>query len=176
MVKAAGRCIFHPFVKETAMIRALFLAAALLLPAASWGQAHVQSLGWMAGSWEQAGPRERVTEIWTAPADGMMVGASLTTGAGRRSFEFMRIIDTPEGMSYLISPSGRSAVEYRLASTGDKRVVFENLGHEFPQRIIYWMDGDLLAARIEGNVRGEMRADEWKYRPVQTAATGGSGG
>ena len=158
------------------MARTLFLAAALLLPAASWAQAHVDSLGWMAGSWEQTRSAERVTETWTPPSDGMMVGASLTTGTGRRSFEFMRIVDTPEGMSYLISPSGRSAVEYRLRESGDKRVVFENPGHEFPQRIIYWKDGDLLAARIEGNVRGEMRADEWKYRPVQTAASGGSGG
>ena len=158
------------------MTRALFLAAALFLPSASWAQVHVQSLGWMAGSWEQSGPRERVTEIWTAPADGMMVGASLTTGTGRRSFEFMRIIDTPEGMSYLISPSGRSPVEYRMISTGDKRIVFENLGHEFPQRIIYWKDGDLLAARIEGNIRGELKADEWKYRAVQPVVTSGSGG
>ena len=105
-----------------------------------------------------------------------MVGASLTTSAGRRSFEFMRIVDTPEGMSYMASPGGRPAVEFKLRETGDDRVVFENLGHDYPQRISYWKDGDLLAARIEGNVRGQVRSEEWKYQPVRPAVGGGSGG
>ncbi len=30
------------------------------------------------------------------------------------------------------------------------RVVFENTAHDFPQRIIYWKDGNDLRARIEG--------------------------
>jgi hypothetical protein len=157
------------------MSRALFLATLLVaLPAAAQSQ-RVETLGWMAGSWEQSG-RERVMETWTAPSNGMMVGASLTTSPGRRTFEFMRIVDTPESMSYLASPGGRPAVEFKLRETGDKKVVFENLGHDYPQRITYWKDGELLAARIEGNVRGQARSEEWKYQPVRAAASGGSGG
>ena len=157
------------------MSRALILATLLVaLPAAAQSQ-RVETLGWMAGSWEQSG-RERVMETWTAPANGMMVGASLTTSPGRRTFEFMRIVDTPESMSYLASPGGRPAVEFKLRETGDRKVVFENLGHDYPQRITYWKDGELLAARIEGNVRGQARSEEWKYQPVRAAASGGSGG
>jgi len=157
------------------MSRALLLAA-LLYAVPAWAQSsRVESLGWMSGSWEQAGT-QRVMETWTAPSNGMMVGASLTTGAGRRSFEFMRIVDTPEGMSYMASPGGRPAVEFKLRETGDNRVVFENPGHDYPQRILYWKDGDLLAARIEGTVRGQARSEEWKYQPVRSAAGGNSGG
>jgi hypothetical protein len=157
------------------MRRALFAAALLFaLPAGAQSQG-VESLGWMAGSWEQSG-RERVMETWTAPSNGMMVGASLTTSPGRRTFEFMRIVDTPESMSYLASPGGRPAVEFRLREAGDRKVVFENPGHDYPQRITYRKDGDLLAARIEGKVRGQARSEEWKYQPVKAAVMGGSGG
>ena len=100
-----------------------------------------------------------------------------TTGPnGRRSYEFMRIADTPEGMSYFASPAGRPPVEFRFREAGDKRVVFENAAHDYPQRIVYWKDGDLLAARIEGTVRGQKRSEEWRMAPVAPVAGGGSGG
>ena len=75
------------------MSRALILATLLVAPPAAAQSQRVETLGWMAGSWEQSG-RERVMETWTAPANGMMVVASLTTSPGRRTFEFMRIVDT----------------------------------------------------------------------------------
>ncbi|HUP96383.1 MAG TPA: DUF6265 family protein, partial [Usitatibacter sp.] len=64
---------------------------------------------------------------------------------------------------YLASPGGRAPVEFKLAELGDKRVVFENLAHDFPQRIIYWMEGPKLAARVEGNVKGQARSEEWRF-------------
>src|SRR5438128_8655557 len=100
-------------IRETAMVRALFLAA-LLVPAASWAQSdRVESLAWMSGSWEELDERENVMESWTAPSGGMMVGASLTTSPGKRSFEFLRIIQTAEGLSYFASPGGRPPVEFK---------------------------------------------------------------
>lgn len=59
---------------------------------------------------------------------------------------------------------------------GDKRVVFENLAHDFPQRIVYWKDGDLLAARIEATVRGQKRSEEWRFSPIRQIPTAQSGG
>jgi len=148
------------------MTRALFLAAALLVPAAaSWAQSpRVESLAWMSGSWEQVGDGESVMESWTAPSDGIMVGASLTTSPSKRSFEFLRITRTQEGVSYFASPGGRPPVEFRARELGGERVVFENLDRPFPQRIMYWKDGDFLVARIEGNQNGELRYEQWKYK------------
>jgi hypothetical protein len=42
--------------------------------------------------------------------------------------------------------------------------VFENPGHDFPQRLIYRRDGDRLTARIEGQAGGRTRTVEWAYR------------
>ena len=40
-------------------------------------------------------------------------------------------------------------------------VVFENLQHDFPQRIIYRRDGDRLCARVEGPASAADQPEEW---------------
>jgi hypothetical protein len=45
------------------------------------------------------------------------------------------------------------------------RVVFENPAHDFPQRVIYWKDGNDLCARIEGTMNGKAESEEWKWSP-----------
>ena len=46
-------------------------------------------------------------------------------------------------------------------------VVFENLGHDFPQRIVYRRDVDRLTARIEGEADGQLDATEWSWDLVR---------
>ncbi|HUP98370.1 MAG TPA: DUF6265 family protein, partial [Usitatibacter sp.] len=129
------------------MIRSLLATLLFAIGFAHAQTGRVSSLEWMAGSWTHDDGRQRVMESWVGPANGMMAAVNLTAlPGGRRSFEFLRIVETGESMSYLASPGGRAPVEFKLAELGDKRVVFENLAHDFPQRIIYWMEGPKLAA------------------------------
>lgn len=138
---------------------------------------HVASLEWMAGNWSQERGKEKVMEAWVGPVNGLMAAVNVSSWeTGQTSYEFLRIVDTRESMSYFASPSGRAPVEFRYKEAGDKRVVFENLANDYPQRIIYWKDGDLLAARIEGKLRGEARSDEWRFRPVRKEVEARSGG
>jgi hypothetical protein len=140
------------------------LAALLLTPALAFAQARVESLDWLAGTWVQETPQEKVSESWLGPANGLMVAANLTARAnGRKSFEFLRIGDTPEGFSYYASPGGKAPVEFKLKEAGERRVVFENAAHDFPQRVLYWREGDQLVARIEGVIRGKARTEEWRF-------------
>jgi hypothetical protein len=39
--------------------------------------------------------------------------------------------------------------------------VFANPQHDFPQRILYWRDGDALCAAVEGALQGEETREEW---------------
>ena len=139
-----------------------FLAASALAQA----PAKVESLDWMAGGWVSESPRAKVAETWLGPGNGLMVAVNLSTFAnGRKSFEFLRIAETPEGFSYFASPGGRPPVEFKLKELGEKRVVFENAAHDFPQRILYWREGEALVARIEGKVKGEEKGQQWKFTP-----------
>jgi hypothetical protein len=51
-------------------------------------------------------------------------------------------------------------VEFALKSSEGGRFVFENLAHDFPNRVIYERRGDALHGRIEG---GDTSMD-WNYR------------
>ena len=140
--------------------------AALLFTTHAMAQApaRVESLEWMSGTWVSESPRAKVTETWLGPGNGLMVAANLSTFAsGRKSFEFLRIAETPAGLSYFASPGGQPPVEFKLRDSGERRLVFENATHDFPQRILYWRDGDALVARIEGTIKGEAKQQEWRF-------------
>ena len=132
--------------------------------------AKVESLDWMTGAWVSESARGKVAETWLGPGNGLMVAANLSTFAnGRKSFEFLRIAETPAGFSYFASPGGQPPTEFKLKEAGDRRVVFENAAHDFPQRILYWRDGDALMARIEGTIRGEAKQQEWRFTRKPTS-------
>jgi hypothetical protein len=138
--------------------------ALLLTPPAMAQVPRVASLEWMTGTWVHDAGRGKVTESWVGPGNGLMVAANLSTFAGgKRAFEFLRIADTADGFSYYASPGGRSAVEFKVKEAGERRVVFENAQHDFPQRVLYWREGERLAARIEGTVNGKERSEEWRF-------------
>ncbi len=125
-----------------------------------------EPLEWMTGRWmsEEGG---RVTEeLRTAPRRGSLLGVSRTCPADRMvAFEYLRIEEGPEGVTYLASPQGRQPpTPFRLVEHGAARAVFENPDHDFPQRIIYWREGDRLSARVEGRQGGEPLSAQWSWR------------
>src|SRR5437763_15997825 len=112
-----------------------WIAALLLFSGTALAEepARVASLAWMSGTWVHEADGARVTESWIGPANGLMVAANLSAWPGGKRFhEFLRIADTPEGVSYYASPGGRPAEEFKLAGVGERRVVFENAGRDFP--------------------------------------------
>ena len=141
-------------------LAALFLSTQALAQAT----ARIESLDWMTGTWVNETARGKVAETWLGPGNGLMVAANLSTFAnGRKSFEFLRIAQTPAGLSYFASPDGRAPTEFTLKEAGERRIVFENAAHDFPQRILYWREGDALMARIEGTIKGDNRQQEWRF-------------
>jgi hypothetical protein len=60
-------------------------------------------------------------------------------------------------------PSGQRETAFRLVALEGQFAAFENLGHDFPQRIEYQRDGDRLTAAIEGPRHGATRRIEFPY-------------
>jgi hypothetical protein len=80
------------------------------------------------------------------------------------SFEFLRIEATKEGTVYFASPRSAAATPFKLATLSDRKVAFENRTHDFPQRILYWLDDQgALHARIEGSQAGKELHEEWVW-------------
>ena len=125
----------------------------------------VQGLSWLAGSWIQSAENRTVREVWLAPADGAMSGLSQTNRAGRKPFtEFMTITAEPAGATFTARLDGQPPTAFVLKPGPAGEATFENLAHDFPQRVIYRRCGEDLCARIEGVVAGKPQSQEWRYK------------
>ncbi len=114
----------------------------------------IGSLGWMSGCWELnvAPSKMTIAEQWMKPAGGSMIGMSRTVkGDSTLMFEFLRIAENADGIFYIARPSSaKEETQFKLVKWGKTEAAFENLTHDFPQRIIYRSDkADSLFARIE---------------------------
>ena len=129
----------------------------------------VAALAWMAGTWSGVIGSVTMEEHWMAPADGLMLGIHRDLRSGKPPFfEFLRIEAKDDGLFYLASPRGREATPFKMLSVEGRKVVFENPEHDFPQRIVYWLEGeDTLHARIEGTNEGQPRSSEWAWKRVK---------
>ena len=139
----------------------IFLASLLLATCGGVGFAapQVTDLAWLAGCWARQDAEPGSVEVWLEPAGGVMLGMSRTVRGGRTvEHEFLEIREVePGALGYVAHPSGQAGATFKLLRTGDREVVFENLAHDFPQRILYRRTGDELAARVEGERNGQIR-------------------
>jgi hypothetical protein len=135
------------------VLRLVVLGAAVSLSAAvSRQDSPIDKARWLAGCWELRGQNRLTVEMWMAPAGGLMMGASRTVVGGvAREFEHLRIRAEGTSLSYIALPSGQKETVFPGKQVSDTLLVFENLQHDFPQRILYRRAGaDSLVARIEG--------------------------
>lgn len=157
--------------------RSAALAAALLCLTAPPADAQQSSaspavdpladLAWLAGCWEGTLATGAIyEEMWLAPRDGTLLGLARMTRGGRTvSFEFMRIIDDAGTPVFIAQPSGREGTPFRATAATAGEAVFENPGHDFPQRVIYrHTPPDSLRARIEGDADGQVRGMDFPLR------------
>lgn len=117
-------------------------------------------LGWMAGCWEMNARNGAmvVSEQWMKPAGGTLIGMSRTVSGGKTvAWEFIRIVADADGISYVAKPhQNQEETVFKVAKWSPTELVFENLAHDFPQRIIYRNSGaDSLFARVEGTRNGK---------------------
>ncbi|MCI0436748.1 MAG: DUF6265 family protein, partial [Gemmatimonadetes bacterium] len=124
---------------------------------------------WLAGCWSSDGGVTGSGELWMAPAGGTLLGVSRTVAKGRTvAHEFMQIREIAPGrLAFIANPSGQAQATFPVRSLGPREVVFDNPSHDFPQRVIYRLDGPILRARIEGLENGQPRAVDFPMRRVR---------
>lgn len=138
----------------------MLAAAAAALIAASADP----DLSWIAGYWLDCSGGREVSETWSDPRGALMVGHAVTLSAnGRVSFEMARIAPTPQGLAYVAQPGGAPPTAFVLSESGPAWAVFVNEGNDFPTRVIYARQGDVLTARIEGTIDGQARSMDWTF-------------
>ncbi|MEA3053017.1 MAG: hypothetical protein QOG72_1920 [Sphingomonadales bacterium] len=136
--------------------------------------ASCKDMNWLAGEWRTPNPPPNlpssrrgppiVEEYWMPEAEGLMLGLGRTvTGAGRPSFEYMRIERDRKGaIRFYGSPEGGPAVAFRLVVCSPGWMTFQNADHDYPQNITYRREGDVLTASVamlDGSRRQTVRYD-----------------
>jgi hypothetical protein len=151
-------------MRETT-IKAAVLAVVLAGSAGPATGGDVERLAWLQGRWVGEKDGTATEESWTAPLGGALLGLHADVQGGRlRSWEFLRIDTTPEGTFYFASPRSAPPTAFKLVELSERQVVFENRRHDFPQRILYWMDAaGALHARIEGPQGDKTVSLEWVW-------------
>jgi len=127
----------------------------------------IAALSWLEGTWSGQSGSMTMEEHWTSPRGGALLGMHRDVKGSRMlSFEFLRIEVTDGVVTNWASPKSAPPTPFRLKEMGPgRRVVFENPEHDFPQRILYWMDeDDTLHARVEGPQGGPEKAMEWAWK------------
>lgn len=121
---------------------------------------------WLSGLWAMEDGANWAEEYWTSARGGMMLGTGREGfGPEIRAWESMRIALNREGRLVLYAqPKGGPPIEFPMATMSDAAIEFANGAHDYPQRIRYWRQGQLLmaeTAKLDGS-----EAQRWNYRPV----------
>ncbi|OYT92733.1 MAG: hypothetical protein CFE43_06585 [Burkholderiales bacterium PBB3] len=131
------------------------------------------TLAWLAGCWASETGEVGSGEHWLPLAGGTMLGVGRTVKNGKTvSHEFLQIRVNAEGKPvYIAIPSGQKEASFVAILVADGAVTFENLQHDFPQRILYKaLPDNRLAARIEGLRNGALRGIDFPMKRVSCDA------
>lgn len=154
--------------KLAALVFTFFLACSAV---AQGKPAKLTDLGWLAGCWEASKPDTgfMLSEQWMKPEGGMMIGMGRTIQSGKAvDWEFMRIEQSGDGLTFFAKPKvNNEETRFKMIRMSDSEVAFENLAHDFPQRVIYRLTkADLLTPSIEGTINGKSKAIEFPMQRV----------
>jgi hypothetical protein len=140
------------------MILGLLAAAVIAAP----------DFSWMVGTWSETKDGTTTREMWMPPLDGAMSGVTQTNAGGKLvSVEVASITSEPAGVTFTARPQGQPPTAFVLKPGKAGEAVFENLAHDFPQRVIYRRCGPDLCARIEGTMNGKAQGMDWRYRRLK---------
>ena len=151
----------------------LKFAALLVLatPVAGFAQSAEPRLpAWLAGCWEMRDGERWAEECWTIPRGGMMLGSGRAGTADQvTSWESMRIaLDEPNGdgpvirMAFAASPNGKAWTTFAWSPSEESGVAFHNVANDYPQRVRYWREGELLRAEV--SLADGTRPTRWTFR------------
>ena len=156
-------------MKIIGLIGLLILTASLVA-----GQNKVTEIGdldGMAGCWERNDKAKSilVSEQWMKPAGTSILGMGRTVKNGKTTdWEFMRIEQRADGIYFVARPKANTEeTVFKLIRSTLNEVVFENKEHDFPQRVIYKLQGIKMTGRIEGNNNGKFLGIDFPMNKVK---------
>jgi len=129
----------------------------------------LHQITWILGRWQMQIPEGIIVEEWSKPSDTQWRGVSyMVSHTGDTPFvENIRLDYSGDTLYYMPTVGNQNSgkeISFTEKSFSDSLVVFENMYHDFPQRIIYKKLSDTsIVAAIEGRQNGKDKREEFAY-------------
>ena len=147
------------------VLAATVAVAAAQLPAPADQSAQIGKMQWLSGCWIRRSGQTITEEQWMSPRGASMLGMSRTVrNDATIEYEHIRLFEREGKLVYHATPSGQQPTEFTSVKLAEGSATFENLAHDFPQRVIYTRVGaDSLIARIEGTGPNGTRGVDFRF-------------
>jgi Domain of unknown function (DUF6265) len=149
----------------------IFLLLAGIVSANDW-QFGLHPLFQLEGSWKMNIRGGTRYEIWSKHSDSELRGISYRVRNGDSTLlERIRIVYDQNNISYIPiveDQNNRQPVEFKMIFGENKKFIFENKLHDFPQRIIYSLiTADSIIARVEGSQDGKESGIDFHFARIK---------
>lgn len=156
-------------------MKRIYLCALILILVGFYSNVSAQkdpskTFSFVLGSWEMQTPKGKIVEQWIQGANKIMKGKSSRVNAKGDSVltETLQIRKIGKDVFYCSTVADQNdgkEVCFKLISTKGQIYIFENVAHDFPQRIVYQNLGkNEMLAWIEGELNGKSRKSEFRYK------------
>lgn len=150
------------------MRKSLLLAGFVILALSSCSNGSISDLTWMIGTWEGIDENDLTfVEEWQKGGENSMFGKGSTiTPDGDTLFKEVLSIELVEGVPYYVAkvPENPAPVLFKLVEADETHCVFENLEHDFPQRIAYTLETkSTMLVKLEGMKDGLPKSESLTF-------------
>jgi hypothetical protein len=126
---------------------------------------------WLLGRWEQTTPKRTIYEIWTSNSDSTYSGKSyLLKEKDTIVLETVSLLQKEGVLFYIPTVTNQNnsmPVSFKLTFTSGNKLVFENPGHDFPQKITYTLiSSDSLMAEISGTLNDKEQLRQFPMKRI----------
>lgn len=132
----------------------------------------IKAASWLLGNWENKAVDGTLTESWEKVNDSTFQAQSyFIKEKDTVHFESIILQQKGENLTYNATVKGQNndkPVAFKLTTATDKQVSFENLKHDYPQKISYTqITPDSLVAKISGIQQGKPSAEAFSMKKIK---------
>ena len=132
----------------------------------------LEKMNWLVGSWEQKLPDGTLIENWEKQNDSTFIGGNyFVKGKDTIHSENVVLTQKKEDLFYIPTVTGQNndePVTFKMTSDAENTFVFENLAHDYPQKISYKKVSDTnLLTSISGKQQGKESSESYTMTKKQ---------
>ena len=132
----------------------------------------IKAASWLLGNWENKSADGNLTENWEKVNDSTFQGQSYyIKEKDTLHFESITLQQKGENLTYTATVKGQNndkPVAFKLTTGTEKQLAFENLKHDYPQKISYTqITPDSLVAKISGIQQGKPSSEQFSMKKIK---------